>query len=250
MSTVSRVWTAVAAVLVLFVAGCGPTYPNCKKDKHCHEGEYCVNNRCQQCRDNGDCPEGQECAAGACREIPGYCRDSADCAEGQICRNRRCGPCMTNSDCPSGQVCMDGLCGEAECHSTEDCPAGLSCINYRCRSDQTSSSMLGPGDCVLEPMYFAFDSAEVSSEMRRVMQNNYECLVKRGGRVTLEGHCDPRGTTEYNMALGERRARMVQKLLTAAGLDRGQLRVISKGKEEATGTNEAGWARDRRVEFK
>ena len=62
---VTVVLTAIGVAIVL---GCQPDYPNCKKDTHCHSGEYCVNNLCQQCRDNGDCPEGQECAAGGCRD--------------------------------------------------------------------------------------------------------------------------------------------------------------------------------------
>ena len=246
--TRARIGVALAA-LVAGAAGCGPDYPNCDKDEHCHEGEYCVNNRCQQCRDNGDCPEGQECAAGACRVIPDYCRGPGDCAPGQVCRDSRCGPCLSAGDCPEGLVCIDGLCGEAECRSTEDCPAGLSCVNYRCQVDESAASQLGDGACELEPLYFDFDSAEVDREMRRVLENNYECLLERSGRVTLEGHCDPRGTTEYNMALGERRARTVRKLLKAAGLQPSRMRVISKGEEEATGRSEAGWSKDRRVDF-
>ncbi|MFO8072888.1 MAG: OmpA family protein [Polyangia bacterium] len=233
----------------ILTAGCGPDYPSCEKDSHCHEGEYCVNNICQQCRDNGDCPEGQECAAGACRSIPDYCVQSSDCAEGQICRDNRCGPCMSASDCPGDQVCMDGRCGEAECRSDEECPAGLSCVNYRCQVDQSAQSQLGEGACELEPIYFDFDSSEVNPEMRRVLDDNYQCLMDRSGRVTLEGHCDPRGTTEYNMALGERRARRVARVLKAAGLERSRMKVISKGEEEATGRSEAGWAKDRRVDF-
>ena len=108
---------------------------------------------------------------------------------------------------------------------------------------------LGAGDCELEPLYFQFDSSEVTPEMRAVLEHNYDCLLKRSGRVTLEGHCDPRGTTEYNMALGERRARMVHKLLGTMGLEKSRMRVLSKGEEEATGTSEASRAEDRRVDF-
>jgi peptidoglycan-associated lipoprotein len=237
-------WLGVAAT------GCGPKYPNCEQDKHCQEGEYCVNNLCQQCRDNGDCPAGQECQEGGCREIVGYCSDSADCAEGQVCRENRCGPCLSAGDCAEGQVCMDGICGKAECSSTEDCPAGLSCVDYRCQPDASPTSQIGPGDCDIEPVFFEFDSSEVTSDMRERIAMNQECLTERGGRVTLEGHCDPRGTTEYNMALGERRSRVVHKILKSMGTDPGDLRVVSKGEEEATGHDETGWSKDRRVEFK
>jgi peptidoglycan-associated lipoprotein len=235
--------------VALLASSCKPDYPSCKKDSHCHDGEYCVNNKCQQCRDNGDCPEGQECAAGACREIPQYCTESADCAEGQICRDNRCGPCLSAGDCPEGQVCSEGQCMVAECQTTEDCPAGLSCVNYRCKVDETAASQLGAGDCELTPIYFSFDSSEITPEMRQTLQQNYDCLMARTGRVTLEGHCDPRGTTEYNMALGERRARMVHKLMHTLGFEKERMKILSKGEEEATGTSEAGWSEDRRVDF-
>jgi peptidoglycan-associated lipoprotein len=249
MQLSSRVYATAVGLIVLLLASCGPDYPNCKKDTHCHEGEYCVNNRCQQCRDNGDCPEGQECSAGACRDIPEYCNDSADCAEGQICRDRRCGPCLSRSDCADDKVCLDGQCLDAECRTTDDCPAGLSCVGYRCQVDEAAASALGAGDCQLEPLYFEFDSSEVTAEMRATLEANYDCLLKRGGRVTLEGHCDPRGTTEYNMALGERRARMAHKLLGTLGMEKSNMRVLSKGEEEATGRGEDGWSKDRRVDF-
>lgn len=240
--------TIVVGSLTVLVA-CGPKYPNCKKDGDCHDAEYCVNNLCQQCRDSGDCAEGQECRDGACREIPGYCKQSSDCAEGQVCRENRCGPCMEASDCKDGQVCMDGLCGVAECQKTEDCEAGLSCINYRCRPDPSATSGLGPGDCAVEPLYFEFDSSDISPDMRSVIEKNYDCFAKRGGRLTMEGHCDPRGTTEYNLALGDRRARMVSKVMVTLGADQGNLRIVSKGEEEATGRDESGWIKDRRVDF-
>jgi peptidoglycan-associated lipoprotein len=240
---------SIGVALALGAVGCKPKYPSCKKDAHCRPGEYCVNNSCQQCRDNGDCPAGQECAGGACRQIPGYCSGPADCGAGQICRDQRCGPCLAASDCDSGKVCLDGVCSTAECHTTNDCPAGLSCIDYKCKVDENAMSGLGAGDCKLEPLYFDFDSSEVTPEQRSVLERNYDCLVKRGGKLVLEGHCDNLGTTEYNMALGERRAGIVKKLLTALGFDGKSARVISKGEEEATGVGEDGRAKDRRVDF-
>jgi len=238
---------AAFALPSLLTTGCKPKYPNCKKDSHCQQGEYCVNNLCQECRDNGDCPEGRHCANGACRDIPGYCKGPDDCAAGQVCRDSRCGPCLSGKDCLDGKVCADGRCIAAQCMTTEDCPAGLSCVNYRCEVDQTQAST--GGECHLEPIYFDFDSAELEGRMRRVLEDNYECLKVRKGRLTLEGHADPRGTTEYNMGLGDRRARIVRKLLKSMGIDPSQLRVVSKGEEEATGTSESGWSKDRRVDF-
>ena len=96
---------------------------------------------------------------------------------------------------------------------------------------------------------FEFDSSEVSSEMRSTIERNYDCLAKSGGPVVLYGHCDDQGTTEYNMALGERRAGIVAKVIRTLGLDDSRVRAVSKGEEEATGTDEASRAKDRRVEF-
>ncbi len=244
-------WTLliVVACAAAAVAGCKPKYPSCKKDAHCHAGEYCVNNKCQQCRDNGDCPAGQECAGGACREIPGYCSGPADCAAGQVCRDKRCGPCMQDGDCDAGKVCFNGACTVAECHTTNDCPAGLSCIDYKCQVDKDAVTGLGAGDCQLQPVYFDFDSSEITDAQRNLVQGDYDCFAKRGGNLVLEGHCDALGTTEYNMALGERRAAVVKKMMTALGADGEKVRLVSKGEEEATGTDDASRAKDRRVDF-
>ena len=115
--------------------------------------------------------------------------------------------------------------------------------------DSSAASGIGAGDCKIEPIFFEFDSSEVTPEMRAVLQSNYECLLKRGGKVVLEGHCDASGTTEYNMALGERRGGMARKLMGALGFERSKMRVISKGEEEATGVGEEGRTKDRRVDF-
>ncbi len=240
---------AVATVISFLFVGCTPNYPNCNEDSHCQEGEYCVNNLCQQCRDNGDCPEGQECVDGACREIPGYCQQSSDCSMGQVCRDNRCSPCLRTDECTGDQVCIDGQCRDSECDNDEDCPAGLICENHLCKPDNTSQADV-PSECQLESVYFDFDSSELGGSTRGVVERNYECLNQRGGRVTLEGHCDPRGTTEYNMALGERRARVVKKMLKTLGYDASKAKIVSKGEEEARGSGESSYAQDRRVEFK
>ena len=241
------IFLSLLAALAMLAVSCKPDYPNCKKDKHCHEGEFCVNNICQQCRDNADCAKGEECAQGACRAIPGYCESVSDCAPGQVCRNNICGPCYSDDECGPDQVCADGQCLVPECRSDEDCPAGLYCQNYRCKAQEQVSTM-GSGDCSPDSVYFDFDSSEVNSSNRRALESTFECLQKRGGRVTLEGHCDAVGTTEYNMALGDRRARMVKHLLHRMGLENTNKRTVSKAKEDATppGPND----RDRRVDFK
>ena len=77
-------------------------------------------------------------------------------------------------------------------------------------------------------------------------------LKAQGNRVALEGHTDERGTREYNMALGERRAAAVQRYLVLQGVSPAQLELISYGEEKAavTGTSEEAWAQNRRVELR
>lgn len=245
----SKATYAFTIMSVLFLAlSCKPRYPACKKDGHCREGEFCVNGVCQQCREDGDCDGGMTCMSGVCRP-PGYCEELSDCTDGQVCRNNACGPCLATNECPEGKACIDGVCREPECHSDDECPAGLYCKDGQCAPQETVEVTGDAGACDIEPIYFGFDSAEVTSKMRDKLGRIYECLDKADGSVVLEGHCDPRGTTEYNMALGDRRARMVKKLLKVMGMDASKIRAVSKGEEEAKGTNEETWAKERRVEF-
>jgi peptidoglycan-associated lipoprotein len=66
--------------------------------------------------------------------------------------------------------------------------------------------------------------------------------------VTLSGHCDPRGTDEYNLALSERRAQTVRDYLQRMGIPAERMRTLPRGALDATGTDETGWSRDRRVD--
>lgn len=237
----------VIGAMALLTAACGPKYPSCETDSDCQAQEYCVNSRCQQCRDHADCPDELACKDGACAQVPGFCRSSDDCGGGQVCRDHRCSPCLAAGDCADGMACIDGACVPSECASDADCPAGLACVGYRCQPSAAPTS--AESECDIESIYFAYDSAQLDEQMRRRLQRNYECLVRTAGRITLEGHCDPRGTTEYNMALGERRAQMARKLLKAMGIDPARLRTRSKGEEEAAGYDKSTYAKDRRVDF-
>ncbi len=107
-----------------------------------------------------------------------------------------------------------------------------------------------PEPCVVETVYFAFDSAELDSSARAALQEAAECYrdaADPGLSLLLTGACDPRGTEEYNIALGERRAQSVRSYLISLGLDGSRISTTSVGEEMATGTDEAGWARDRNV---
>ncbi|SDU13345.1 peptidoglycan-associated lipoprotein Pal [Halopseudomonas salegens] len=100
--------------------------------------------------------------------------------------------------------------------------------------------------------YFEFDSAELKAEAMRALDVHARDLKASGQRVVLEGHTDERGTREYNMALGERRAAAVQRYLVLQGVSASQLELVSYGEERqaATGSSEEAWAQNRRVELR
>jgi peptidoglycan-associated lipoprotein len=108
------------------------------------------------------------------------------------------------------------------------------------------------GEGSLADVYFEFDQFSLNSEARELLQKHATWLSAHPGLdLTIEGHCDDRGTTEYNLALGERRASETLKFLAALGIDRVRMKTVSYGEEmplDASGT-EAAWAKNRRVHF-
>lgn len=101
-------------------------------------------------------------------------------------------------------------------------------------------------------IYFEFDSSDVSSEARDIISAHAQNLAQNGQlSVVLEGHADERGTREYNIALGERRAKAVKQLFVVQGVQASQLQVISFGEERpaAVGHDESAWGLNRRVEL-
>jgi peptidoglycan-associated lipoprotein len=98
-------------------------------------------------------------------------------------------------------------------------------------------------------VYFDFDRASISSEYYNVLDQHAAFLVKNSGQsVVIEGHCDSRGTPEYNIALGESRAKSVQTYLLNAGVSPSQVSVVSYGEEKPVNnyTSEAAFAENRR----
>jgi peptidoglycan-associated lipoprotein len=99
---------------------------------------------------------------------------------------------------------------------------------------------------------FAFDKSELLPADHEVLGNIGECLTTgplQGRSIKLVGRADPRGTQQYNMALGARRANSVGLFLEQLGVDKGRMRETSRGELDATGTNEAMWQFDRRVDI-
>ena len=104
----------------------------------------------------------------------------------------------------------------------------------------------------LADVFYDYDSAELSSAAQTTLDTNAKVLNDNAGAsVTIEGHCDERGTVEYNLALGDRRAQAAKDYLVRFGIATGRVSTISYGEERpfATGSDESAWAQNRRAEF-
>ncbi len=102
------------------------------------------------------------------------------------------------------------------------------------------------------PIYFEYDQAELSSEARAVLDAKVPALSANDGvRLRVSGHTDSRGSDEYNLALGQRRAAAAKRYLTQRGIAESRMEVVSFGEEQpsATGEDESSWSRNRRAEF-
>ena len=211
-----RSFTAALAAfaLVSLTAGCSPDYPTCDNDDDCHKGEFCVNKLCQQCRGAQDCPAGQQCASGACAATPGYCTSASQCGPGQDCQNNMC-VTQTQSELPPPPA---------------EAPAASA--------------------CELTSVYFDYDSSTLADSARDQLSRNASCIRERAFKgVHLTGLTDPRGTEEYNLALGDHRAQSAQQYLKSLGVE-ADVSYSSMGEEIASGTDEGSWAKDRRVDVK
>ncbi len=106
---------------------------------------------------------------------------------------------------------------------------------------------------VLKPIYFEYNKSNIRPEYQPVLENISKWLAnKAGSQLLIEGHCDERGTDEYNLALGERRALSVRRYLIALGVASDRVHTISYGEEKPAvpGSDEAAWSKNRRAEFK
>ncbi|MBN1614178.1 MAG: peptidoglycan-associated lipoprotein Pal [Deltaproteobacteria bacterium] len=104
----------------------------------------------------------------------------------------------------------------------------------------------------LQDIHFDFDKFSLTPEAREILKVHAEWLLDHGeSMVTIEGHCDERGTQEYNLALGSRRAEEAKRFLVDLGVEEMRVKTVSYGEELPLdpGHNEQAWARNRRVHF-
>lgn len=111
---------------------------------------------------------------------------------------------------------------------------------------------------VMKPVYFDLDKADIKASEQGKLRTLADWLNRENNRTIIfkiEGNCDPRGTSEYNLGLGDRRARAVKDFLVSLGVDPGRIETVSYGSEKATGRDEGeagivgSWANDRRADF-
>jgi peptidoglycan-associated lipoprotein len=215
------------SLTALFLAGC----PSKPKDGECKSSDDCKDQQ----------GYGKICVQGRCQE----CGADTDCKAGFVCRQNKCAPrpeCERNDDCGAGRACQDGRCvTSAPPASTGPAPA-----------EAAETGAAAAAKCVGDEraVFFAFDKSDLDQKARGTLDQMAACLKGAGAGVKLavEGHCDERGTTEYNLQLGQRRAEAVKKYLLNLGLDAGALKTTSYGKERPTCTEhtEDCWARNRR----
>jgi len=104
----------------------------------------------------------------------------------------------------------------------------------------------------LQRIHFDFDKSTIKPEYETVLKQNAEWMRQNTrANVTIEGHCDERGSIEYNIALGDRRAKSTQRYMSNLGVASGRLSTVSYGKERplCTQSNESCWWQNRRAEF-
>jgi peptidoglycan-associated lipoprotein len=126
--------------------------------------------------------------------------------------------------------------------------------NAQAQADQNAANQMNMNLAdVLETIYFDYNEASIREDSKAVLSRIAGVLAKQAGAVIeIEGHCDVRGSTEYNLSLGERRARAVEKYLTTQGVNSNQLQIISYGEERPVdlGDSESAHQKNRRAELK
>ena len=125
-------------------------------------------------------------------------------------------------------------------------------LKEQAAKEQAAKEQAAKGGMVLADILFDFDEFSLKPEARGILEQHAKWLLEhKNDKLTIEGHSDERGTTEYNLALGERRATAAMKYLVDLGIDEARLRTISYGEELPLdpGHDEAAWAKNRRDHF-
>jgi peptidoglycan-associated lipoprotein len=198
----------------------------------------------------------------ACPSPPknGECKSSKDCEAqagfGKICISGQCAECAADTDCKDGFTCKANKCEprpapvaaapKPECVADGECGSGKGCQAGKCVSTIEPACV----DAAAFTVHFGFDQASIAGESAAALQKLAACLAKAPARrVQVDGHCDDRGTTQYNLALGKKRAESVKKYLSDLGVA-GTVETNTFGKEQPVcrEATESCWATNRRAE--
>jgi peptidoglycan-associated lipoprotein len=134
----------------------------------------------------------------------------------------------------------------------EPTPAPTPKPTPRAPEDDITRMNLDAVSSYLKPAFFDYDKADLRADARDVLAANAQWLRKHPTvAFTIEGHCDERGTAQYNLALGDRRANSAKEYLVSLGIEAGRVKTVSYGKERpfATGHDEDSWQKNRRAHF-
>jgi len=245
----------VVIVCIAALAGCAPKFPICKTDDHCKNAEnnqgkiVCINGQCQECGKDEDCGAGKVCKANRC-EIKPECLADVDCKGGLVCRNQKCVPeCTQNTDCGANMKCDNSRCIPAfECMTDTDCKEGNACSANKC----VAKADLAPKvkECQVVSINFEFNKYEITTESKTILEKNADCMKQKGVKnLVIEGNCDERGTTEYNLNLGHNRAEAAKRFMQKIGVK--DIKTISYGKEKPVcrESTEDCWLKNRRDDF-
>jgi peptidoglycan-associated lipoprotein len=201
----------------------------------------------------------------ACPSPPknGECKSAADCEAqagyGKVCVQGKCAECAADTDCKAGFACAAGKCEpnpappvetkaepKPECAADTECGSGKGCEAGKC-IEKVDAACADPGAFTVR---FGFDQSAVAGDAPATLKQLAACLQKAPARrVGVDGHADERGTTQYNLALGKKRAEAVKKYLADLGVA-GTIDTNTFGKERplCRESNEACWSKNRRAE--
>jgi peptidoglycan-associated lipoprotein len=225
-------FTALAAAGLFSLAGCPakPKNGECKTSQDCLEqqgfGKVCVEGRCQECAADADCKEGFECRSNKCLPKPECIKDT-DCAPGQKCEATRCVSPKEDAE------------AEARRRAAAEAEAARKAVPAEC------------ADAAAFTIHFGFDKSTLVSEAQATLQKLADCVKRAPAKkIIIAGNCDERGTTQYNIALGARRAEAARKYLADLGVAT-QLETVSYGEEKplCSEATEECWAKNRRDDF-
>jgi peptidoglycan-associated lipoprotein len=138
--------------------------------------------------------------------------------------------------------------------SASTTPQASSSTTPRSTQDVAGNPLRDPNNILSKrSVYFDFDSNAVKDEYRNLVQSHARYMNdKRDSRIRIEGNCDERGSREYNLALGQRRAEAVKKVMTVLGVQDNRIETVSFGEEKpaAQGHDEQAWAQNRRADIR